>query len=120
MAQEKTFRVLGPYPKDSDMSTLSWLCRESAEEKLASEGYEVVEYSEREVPFDDVPPVAIKHLLELGLNPDDFMWFEFSGLARVNKPVLDWLVAECKWQSQQLKDWVAAEQAWKVANAKIV
>lgn len=120
MAQDKPFRVLGPYPKHSDMSTLSWLCRESAEEKLASEGYEVAEYSEREVPLEEVPPVSLKHLLDLGLNPDDFIWFEFSGVGRVNRPVLDWLIAECKWQSKQLKLWVAAERHWKATNASVV
>lgn len=117
MSDEKPFRVLGPYPKNTDRQQLSWLARESAEEKLASDGYEIASYVEREVPLEEVPPVAIKHLVNLGLNPDDFMWFEYSGIGRVNRPVLEWLVAECTWQREQLAQWVAAERHWKAANA---
>lgn len=117
MSDEKPFRTLGPFPKDSDRQTLSWLAAEAAHQKMASDGYEIVEYQQREVPFDEVPIASVKHLLSLGLNPDDYEWFEVSGVGRVNRPVLDWLVAECKWQGEQLKLWVAAERNWKAANA---
>lgn len=120
MAYEKRFRVLGPYPKDVDRQVMSWLARESAETKLAGDGLEVVEYSEREVPVEEVPPKSLKQMLELGLAAEDFVWFEYSGLGRVNQPVLDWLTAECVWRNDQIRRWLGAERVWKaqVAHAQ--
>lgn len=113
MSDDKPFRVLGPYPKNTDRQQLSWLARESAHQKMASDGYEILTYAEREVPLEEVPPTATKHLISLGLNPEDFMWFEYSGIGRVNRSVLDWLVAECTWQREQLALWVRAERDWQ-------
>lgn len=114
MAYEKRFRVVVPVEKGADCALLSWLARESAEKKLAADGLVVAEYTERELSVEDVPPKALK---QLGRPLEDFRWFEFSGLGRVNKPLLDWLTAECKWRNAQIKAWVAAERDWKARNA---
>ncbi len=120
MAREKTFRTLGPFPLDADRTVLSWLARESAEKTLAAEGFELVEHTEREVPVSELPPKTVKHMISLRLDPAAYLWLEQTTLGRVNEAVLQWLVAECKWQGEQLKVWVAAERNWKAANAPVV
>ena len=120
MVREKVFRTLGPFPLDIDRGVLSWLARESAERAVAAEGYEVVEHTEREVPVDELPPKTVKHMLSLRLDPAAHLWIEQTTLGRVNENVLVWLVAECKWQGEQLKSWVAAERNWKAANAPVI
>lgn len=120
MAREKVFRTLGPFPLDSDRAVLSWLARESAERALAAEGFELVDHVEREIPVDELPPKALKHSIQVGLDPSAYLWIEQTSTGRVNKPVLDWLVAECKWRNEQIKSWVAAERNWKAANAPVI
>ncbi len=117
MSRERVFRTLGPFPLESDRAVLSWLARESAERALAAEGFELVDHVEREIPVADLPPKTVKHMVSLRMNPADYLWIEQTSTGRVNQPVLDWLVAECKWRNEQLKAWVAAERNWNARNA---
>lgn len=118
--RERVFRTLGPFPLDADREVLSWLARESAERALAAEGFELVDHTVREIPVADLSPKTVKHMVSLRMNPADYLWIEQTSTGRVNQPVLDWLVAECKWRNEQLKAWVAAERNWKAANAPVL
>lgn len=113
---DRTFRTLGPFPKDADRRMLSWLARESAQRALAAQGYELIEHTEHEVPLDEVPPKTLKNAIDHGIDPTEHLWIEQTSIGRVNKPVLNWLIAECKWRNEQLKSWIAAETAWETSR----
>lgn len=117
MSDERVFRTLGPFPLDVDRAVLSWLGRESAGRALAAEGYELVEHVEREVPVSELPPKTVKHALQHGIDPSRHLWVEQITTGRVNRPLLDWLIAECKWTNEQIKTWLGAERSWKARNA---
>lgn len=124
MAYEKRYRTVVPIEIGADVQVARWLARESFEVTAAADGVEIVEYAERTVPVDEIPPRALE---ALGRPLTDFEWYEFTGLGRLNKPLFDWLSAECAWRNEQtklwldaeLKAWLAAEWAWKceVASA---
>lgn len=115
MAYEKTYRTVVPVEHDADHDQLMWLARESFEKTAASDGLSIVEYGEREVPVSEIPPET-EELLGRALT--DFIWFEFTGLGRLDEELMDWFTAECAWKNSQLKEWVAAERIWRAGEAK--
>lgn len=85
-----------------DFLLARWLGRESFEKTAAGDRLDLVEYHERIVPLDEVDP----RLAEL-LGPlDAFVWFEFSGLGRLDQDMFDWHSAEFVWRCEE---WLAAE-----------
>lgn len=88
-----------------DYMIARWLGRESFERTAAGDCLELVEYSERLVPIDEVNPLLAE---QLGRPVDDFEWFEFSGLGRLDQDKFDWFAAEFKWKCDE---WLAAERA---------
>lgn len=119
MAYERRYRTVVPIELGADVELGRWLARESFEKKAASDGLNIVDYSEREVPVDDIPP---KVLEQLGRPLTDFTWFEFSGTGRLNQELFDWLSAECAWRNDQVREWLAAERVVraKEKRAKLV
>lgn len=88
-----------------DYMVARWLGRESFENLAADERLELVEYSERLVPVDEVNPTLADML---GRPVGDFEWFEFSGLGRLDQDKFDYFTAEFVWQCEE---WLAAERA---------
>lgn len=123
MAFEKRYKTIVPVPRpgwpDSppdrltemagvdeheDYRTARWLARESFEKTMAGDRLKMVEYEERLVPLEDVDPRLADSLGPL----DQFEWFEFSGLGRLDQDMFDWFAAEFRWQCDE---WLAAEKA---------
>jgi hypothetical protein len=100
-----------PIELGADVTVARWLARESFEKKAASDGLHIIEYSEREVGVDEIPPKAME---QLGQPLTDFVWFEFTGLGELDQDLFDWLSAECAWRNDQIRDWLAAEKAWRL------
>lgn len=112
-AQDKRYRVIVPAELGADRDVLRWLARESFEKTAASDGRQVVEYYERDVPPGEIPPKVVE---QLGRSATDFDWFEFSGVGRFDQELLDWLSAECAWRGEQIRAWLAAESDAKKAQ----
>lgn len=110
MVYERQYRTVVPIELGADVQVARWLARESFEKRAISDGLNIVSYAEREVPVDEIPPKALG---QLGRPLTDFMWFEFSGVGRLNKELFDWLSAECAWRNKQVKAWLGAERVWK-------
>ena len=89
-----------------DYQVARWLGRESFENLAAEERLDLVAYGERLVPLDEVNPTLADML---GRPVEDFEWFEFSGLGRLDQDKFDWFSAEFKWQCEE---WLAAKRAW--------
>lgn len=122
---EKRYKTVVPVPRPADREPLveiggddehqdhaiaRWLGRESFDNLAAEDRLELVEYSERVIPIDEVDP----RLAELlGRPVDDFDWFEFSGLGRLNREAFDWFTAEIVWKCEE---WLAAELAHREAE----
>ena len=88
-----------------DYMVARWLGRESFETTAAGDRLDLVEYSERLVPIDEVNPLLAE---VLGRPIDDFEWFEFSGLGRLDQDKFDWFAAEFRYHCER---WLAAERA---------
>jgi hypothetical protein len=87
-----------------DLLTARWLARESFENTAAGDRLDLVEYGERIVPLDEVDPRLAEKVGPL----DGFVWFEFSGLGRLDQDKFDWFAAEFVWKCEE---WLAAERA---------
>lgn len=123
---EKRYKSVVPIPlpagvqRPADIDTLlsseghphfllaRWLGRESFEHTAAGDRLELVEYAERLIPLDEVDP----RLAELVGPIDGFVWFEFSGLGRLDRDMFDWFAAEFRYRCEQ---WLAAERAYREA-----
>lgn len=87
-----------------DLILARWLGRESFEKTAADDRLELVEYHERIVPLDEVDPRVAEVLGPL----DQFVFFEFSGVGRLNQDLFDYFAAEFVWKCEE---WLAAEKA---------
>lgn len=114
MTYQKNYRTIVPVEIGLDHETARWLARESFEKRAASDGLELVDYTERDVPVDEIPPKAME---QLGRPLTDFSWFEFTGLGRLNQELFDWLSAECAWRNQQTRAWLSAEKKRQAKQA---
>lgn len=114
MGYEKRYRTLVPVEVGADHDVARWLARESFEKTVAADCLELFDYTERVVAVEDVPPKAFEFL---GRPPTDFVWYEFSGVGRLNRPVFDWLTAETAWRTGQVRAWLDAESKAKRAAA---
>lgn len=74
-----TARVL--VEPDTDLEQLRWLQREAFERLAAGASLKIVDYSERQVPIEDLPPSAAKPLKR---PLADFECYEFVGVAEVD------------------------------------
>lgn len=119
MAYRKTYRTVVPIEIDADIEVARWLARESFENTAAADCLQIVEYTERELAIDDIPP---RVLGQLGRPLSDFRWFEFTGVGELNQPLFDWLSAEITWRNTQIVEWLDAEKtavtAWLYAEKK--
>lgn len=121
MAFEKRYKTVVPVPRPGGVARLSalggprepvvyriarWLGRESFENTAAGDRLDLVEYAERLVPITEVNPLLAE---KLGRPVEDFEWFEFTGLGRLDQAKFDWFAAEFRWQCQQ---WLDAERAY--------
>lgn len=88
-----------------DLLLARWLGRESFEKTAADDRLELVEYHERIVPPDEVDPRLVEVLGPL----DQYVFFEFVGLGRLNQDVFDYFAAEFVWKCEE---WLAAEKAY--------
>lgn len=109
MSYERKYRTIVPVERGADLEVARWLARESFETKATGDGLEIVEYGERDVAVDEIPPKALE---QLGRPLTDFDWFEFSGTGRLNQELFDWLSAECAWRNDQMRKWLGAERVW--------
>lgn len=124
MAYQKRYKTVVPIPRPAGVEPLTelggddehqdytlarWLGRESFENTAAGDRLELVEYAERLVPLDELNPLLSE---QLGRPIDDFEWFEFSGLGRLDQDLFDYFAAEFKWQCDE---WLAAERAHRKA-----
>lgn len=120
MAYEKRYKTVVPIPRPAGVNRLTvlggddehqdytlarWLGRESFENTAASDRLDLVEYGERLVALDDVNPRLAE---QLGRPIDEFEFFEFSGLGRLDQDKFDWFTAQFSWQCEE---WLAAEKA---------
>ncbi|AYD84606.1 hypothetical protein SEA_PAITO_21 [Mycobacterium phage Paito] len=96
---------LGAADEHQDYRITRWLGRESFENTAADDRLELVEYAERLVPIDEVDPRLAEML---GAPVEEFEWFEFSGLGRLNQDAFDWFAAEFRYHCEQ---WLEAERA---------
>jgi hypothetical protein len=103
---------LGGDDEHQDHATARWLGRESFENTAAGDRLELVEYSERLVPLEEVNPTLADML---GRPVADFDWFEFSGLGRLDQDAFDWFAAEFVFHCEQ---WLEAERAWKFGDVE--
>lgn len=88
-----------------DFAIARWLGRESFENTAAGDRLDLVEYSERLIPLDEVDP----RLADVLSGPiDSFVWFGFEGLGRLDQDAFDYFAAEFKWKCDE---WLAAEAA---------
>ncbi|AKF14524.1 hypothetical protein SEA_CAMBIARE_22 [Mycobacterium phage Cambiare] len=85
--------------------TARWLARESFEKLAAEDRLELVEYHEALIDPAAVPPKIVERM---GRPADVFLWFEFSGLGRLNQDMFDWFAAEFV---AHCDEWLAAERA---------
>lgn len=99
-------QVLGGDGEHLDYQTARWLGRESFEHTAANDRLDLVEYAERLVPITEVNPLLAE---TLGRPVEEFEWFEFSGLGRLDQVKFDWCAAEFKWWCTE---WLAAERAY--------
>lgn len=88
-----------------DVLIARWLGRESFENTAAGDRLQLVEYSERIIPTDEVDPRLAEHLGPL----DGFIWFCFEGLGRLDQAAFDWFAAEFVWKCEE---WQRAEAAY--------
>lgn len=95
--------VLGADDEHQDYTIARWLARESFERTAAGDRLDLVEYSERLVPLDEVDPRLFETLGPL----DGFEWFEFSGLGRLDQDKFDYFAAEFTWKCEE---WLRAER----------
>lgn len=117
---EKRYKTVVPVPRPAGLEPLveiggddehqdhaiaRWLGRESFENTTADDRLDLVEYSERLVPIDEVDPRLADML---GRPVGDFDWFEFSGLGRLDQAAFDWFTAEFVWKCDE---WLTAERA---------
>lgn len=120
---EKRYRTVVPiplpagYPRPATMDDLltgeghpdiilaRWLGRESFENTAAGDRLDLVEYSERLVPLEDVDP----RLADMIGPIDGFIWFEFSGLGRLDQDKFDWFAAEFVYHCEE---WLTAERVY--------
>ena len=114
MAYQRQYRTIFPVEHGSDHDLARWLARESFEERAGADGLQIIDYSEREVPVEEIPPKVMK---QLGRPLTDFEWFEFTGTGKLDKELFDWLSAECAWTNDQIRLWLAAEKRAKVSRA---
>lgn len=115
MAYERQYRTVVPIELGADVEVARWLARESFETKAAGDALNIVEYSERELSVDEIPPKALE---QLGRPLTEFRWFKFTGVGRLDKPLFDWLSAECAWRNEQTRVWLAAEKQHQRATAR--
>ena len=85
-----------------DILIARWLGRESFENKAAEDRLKIVEYSERIIQPADVDPRLAEHLGPL----DRFIWFEFSGVGKLDVDAFNYFAAEFTWNCEQ---WLAKE-----------
>jgi hypothetical protein len=114
VAYQKQYRTIVPVEHGNDHDTARWLARESFEKRATSDGLQIIDYTERAVPVDEIPPKVLK---QLGRPLTDFDWFEFTGVGKLDKELFDWLSAECAWNNDQIREWLAAEYRAKVTRA---
>lgn len=95
-----------------DMLIARWLGRESFENTAAGDRLDLVEYNERLIPPDEVDPRLAERL---GRPLDEFVWFEFSGLGRLDQDKFDWFAAEFVWRCEE---WLRAEREHLEAVAR--
>lgn len=98
--------AIGGDDEHQDHKVARWLGRESFENTAAGDRLDLVEYAERVIPLDEVP---VKLAEMLGRPVDDFDWFEFSGVGRLDQDKFDWFAAEFVFHCEQ---WLAAERAY--------
>src|SRR6478735_9972719 len=95
--------TLGGDDEHQDFAIARWLGRESFERTAAGDRLDLVEYHERLIPLDQVDPRLAEVLGPL----DGFVWFEFSGLGRLDQAKFDWFAAEFQWNCDE---WLRAER----------
>lgn len=112
MAYQKQYRTIVPVEHGLDHDQARWLARESFEKRAAADALNIADadYTERQVPVDEIPP---KVLEQLGRPLTDFDFFEFTAIGRLNQELFDWLSAECAHNNDQIRVWLAAEKRAK-------
>lgn len=85
-----------------DFAIARWLGRESFENTAAGDRLAIVDYAERIIPPAEVDPRLAEYLGPL----DRFVWFEFSGVGRLDVDAFNWFAAEFVWNCEE---WLAAE-----------
>lgn len=78
MAYTKRLRAVIPVDPDVDLEVLRWLTRESFERTAAGENLRIIEFTEAELPADDIPPKVGK---QLGRPVTSFAWHRFDAVA---------------------------------------
>lgn len=86
-----------------DVILARWLGRESFENTAAGDRLTIVEYSERIIPIDELDPRLAERVGPL----DRYMWFEFSGLGRLDVDAFNWFAAEF---AHNCEAWLEAER----------
>lgn len=96
---------LTPEAGHPDFVLARWLGRESFERTAAGDRLAIVEYSERLIPLDELDPRLAEHVGPL----DRFVWFEFSGVGRLDVDAFNWFAAEFVYNCEA---WLEAERAF--------
>lgn len=110
MPYQRLYRTIVPLEVGADLTVARWLARESFEKKATADGLRIIDYTERDVPVDEVPPKTMK---TLGRPLTDFTWHEFAGTGELDQALFDWLSAECAYNNTQIRAWLAAEDVEK-------
>lgn len=80
MAYTRKYHTIAPVEPGSDMNIFRWLVRETFERKATGDMLKIIEYDEKKVDANDLPPKAAE---QLGRPLTDFDWYAFTAIATV-------------------------------------
>ncbi|TWS20771.1 hypothetical protein FK529_05440 [Tsukamurella asaccharolytica] len=91
MPYTRTYKARLLVEPDTDLEQMRWLQRESFQRRAAADMLRIVDYTETEIPTDELNPAVAK---DLPRPLEDYQCFEFIGVAEVDRDAVAALTAE--------------------------
>lgn len=85
MAYTRTYTARMLLEPGDDLEQLRWLQREAFENRAKADVLRIIDYTERQIPIEDLPPAAGK---DLPRPLTDYECYEFVGVAEVDQELL--------------------------------